>query len=113
MMARKKIELVEVAPHLTLEKRVERTALTPDLTPVLDKDRCLIEAALVTEKRVISLDDRMRKHLQNHLSRLPEVRSICWINPCTPQEGAVTWLEAGAPSERSRMLGFRRPKAKE
>jgi hypothetical protein len=111
MVARKRIELVEVAPHLTLEKRIARAVADTFLAAIIDKDRRLIEAALVTEKRVTSLDDHVRKHLQDHLSELPEVRSICWVNPSTPEEEAVAWLEAGAPAERSRMLGHRRSRA--
>jgi hypothetical protein len=106
MVARKRIEFVEVAPHLTLEKRVVRAVADDFLVAIIDKDRRLIEAALVTEKRVTSLDDHVRKHLQHHLSRLAEVRLICWVNPCTPEEEALAWLEAGAPAERMRLLGY-------
>jgi hypothetical protein len=106
MVARKRIEFVEVAPHLTLEKRVARAVADEFLAVIIDKDRRLIEAALVIEKRVTSLDDHVRKHLQDHLSRLLEIRSICWVNPCAPEEEAVAWLEAGAPAERTRLLGY-------
>ena len=96
MVARKRIEFIEVAPHLTLEKRVARAVADAFLTAIIDKDRRLIEAALVTEKRVTSLDDHVRRHLQDQISQLPEVRSICWVNPCTPEEKAIAWLEAGS-----------------
>jgi hypothetical protein len=105
MVARKRIEFVEVPAYLTLEKRVARAAADEFLVAIIDKDRRLIEAALVTEKRATSLDDHVRRHLQDHLSPLPEIRSICWVNPCTPEEKAVAWLEAGAPAERTRPLG--------
>ncbi len=107
MVARKRIEFVEVAPHLTLEKRVVRAVADAFLAAIIDKDRRLIEAALVTENRVSSLDDHVRKHLQDHLDRLPEVRGICWINPCNPEEQPIPWLKAGAPAERRRTLGYR------
>lgn len=109
MVARKRIEFVEVAPHLTLEKRVARAVADEFLAVIIDKDRRLIEAALVTEKRIASLDDHVRKHLQDHVARLPEVHSICWVNPCTPEEEAVAWLETGAPAERTRLLGYAPP----
>jgi hypothetical protein len=108
MMARRKVVFVEIASHLSLEKRVTRVESNEVIAAVMEKDRRLVEAALVTEERVISLDDRMRKHLQDHVAKLSEVRSICWVNPCTPEEQAVAWLEAGAPAERSRMLGHQR-----
>jgi len=113
MIARKRIEFVEVPAHLTLEKRVARAAADEFLAVIIDKDRRLIEAALMTEKRVTSLDDHVRKHLQDHLTRLPDIRSICWVNPCRPEEDAVTWLGAGAPAERIRLLGSASPRPKE
>ena len=113
MVARKRIEFVEVAPHLTLDKRVARAVTDTFLAAIIDKDRRLIEAALVTEKRVNSLDDHVRQQLRDHLAKLPEVRSICWVNPCTPDEEAVAWLEAGALADQRRMLGYRRSEAKQ
>ena len=68
MVARKKVEFVEVAPHLTLEKRIARAVVDTHLAAIIDKDRRLIEAALVTEERVISLDDHVRRHLQDHVA---------------------------------------------
>lgn len=107
MMARRKVVVVEIPPHHSLERRFARAESDEAIAAVMEKDRRLIEAALETEERVISLDDRMREHLRNHVPLLPEVQSICWVNPCTPEEGAVVWLEAGAPSERRRTLGHR------
>ena len=105
MVARKRVDFVEVPPHLTLQKRVAQATADAFLAAIIDKDRRLIEAALVTEKRVTSLDDHVREHLQKHINRLPEVRLICWVNPCAPEEKALHWLQAGAPAERTRLLG--------
>ena len=113
MVARKKMEFVTVDPHLTLEKRIERAVVDAHLAAIIDKARRLIEAALVTEERVISLDDHVRRHLQDHVAQLPGVRSICWVNPSMSDEQAVDRLDEGAPAERFRTLGFQRPKAKE
>jgi hypothetical protein len=109
MMARKKVEFVEVAAHLSLEKRIQRAETDESLAAVMEKDRRLIEAALVTENRVASLDDRVREHFRDHHLKLPEVRAICWVNPDRPEEQAITWLASGAPAERSRMLGYLSP----
>lgn len=106
MVARRKIEFLEVASHLSLERRIERTVADKYLAAIIEKDRRLIEAALVTEKRVVSLDDHVRKHLRDHCHQLSEVRSICWVNPCTPEEQVIAWLKAGAPADRSRTLGY-------
>jgi hypothetical protein len=65
----------------------------------------LIEAALATDERVASLDDKVRRHLQDHCSKLPEVATICWVNPSNPDERVIAWLESGAPADRFRTLG--------
>src|SRR5437016_1351946 len=80
MVARRKVEFIEVASHLSLEKRIERAVVDKYLAVIIEKDRRLIEAALAAEKRVISLDDHVRKHLRDHRSKLPELRPICWVN---------------------------------
>ncbi len=105
MFARRKIEIVEVPPDLALERRIARTVRDPTVAAIIEKDRLLIEAALVTEKRVVSLDDKVRKHIQAHRDKLPEVCSVCWVNPNTPDQGTITWLKSGAPAERFRKLG--------
>ena len=106
MVARKRIEMVEVPSDRTLEKRVARAIADEYLAAIIDKDRRLIEAALVTERRVSSLDDHVRKHPRDHLSELPEILAIIWVNPCTPEEKELQWLGAGAPDELARRLEF-------
>ena len=105
MMARRKVEIIDVAAHHSLEKRLQRARLDDPVAAIIEKDRHLIEAALATDKRVASLDDRVRNHLRNQAAKLPEVQSICWVNPNSNDEAAIAWLESGAPPERPRMLG--------
>ncbi len=106
MMARKKVEAVQVAAHRSLEKRIKRAGSDESLTALMEKDRHLIEAALASDKRVASLDDRVRRHFRTHVTKLSEVLSICWVNPNMPDEAPVAWLESGAPAERSRTLAY-------
>ena len=91
----KKIESVDVGPHISLKKRIERAVGKKKHLAEIEKDRRLIEAAIATEHRVISLDDLVGSFLRDHSSKLPEVQQICWVNPCTPVEHAIAWLEAG------------------
>jgi hypothetical protein len=112
MMARKKVELVEIAPHHSLEKRIGRAASSVFIAAIMEKDRHLIEAALVAEERVFSLDDRVRKHFQQHATMLREVGSVHWVNPGTAGEAAVAWLKAAARDQRSRTLGHRPTRSK-
>jgi hypothetical protein len=112
MMLHNKIQNVEVAPHLSLEKRIQQAVADKHIVAIIEKDRHLIEAALATDERVASLDDKVRRHLQDHRSNLPEVALICWVNPSIPGEGVVAWLEAGAPADRFRTLGYVSPRPK-
>jgi hypothetical protein len=105
MMARKKVETLEVAAHRSLENRVSRAELNRFVVAVIEKDRRLIEAALATDKRVDSLDEQVRLHLREHATKLPELHSICWVNPIIPAEESIAWLESGAPAEKPRLLG--------
>ena len=79
---------------------------------IVEKDRHLIEAGLATDQRIASLDDRVRDHLKEHSSVLREVAPICWINPNTPEEQVIFWLESGAPADGFRTLGHIPPKRK-
>jgi len=63
MMVRKKIEHVDVPAELSLERRIAQTVGDTAVAAIIEKDRRLIEAALVTEKRVASLDDQVRSHI--------------------------------------------------
>jgi hypothetical protein len=105
MMARKKIQYVEVDPHHSLQRRLPRAAKDPSILAIMEKDRHLLEAALVTDRRVVSLDEKVREHFRAHQPALREVREICWVNPEFAEQELLAWLERGAPADRSLMLG--------
>jgi hypothetical protein len=106
MMARRKVVFVTIPAQHSLEDRIRRLKLRDSVLAIIEKDRHLIEAALATDNRVASIDERVRQHLRTHAQNLPEVISICWSNPVVLDEECVAWLESGAPAERSRMLGY-------
>jgi hypothetical protein len=110
MMARKKVEIIDVAAQHSLKRRLQRARLGDRVFAIIEKDRHLIEAALATDERVASLDDQVRNHLRNHAAKLPEAQSICWVNPNSSDEAAIHWLESGAPADKSRMLGHAPPR---
>jgi hypothetical protein len=71
------------------------------ITDAMLKDVHLLEAALATDKRIISNDDRAR----NSFRPIPDVRLVLWVNPSRPEEKAVEWLNSGAGIESYRRLG--------
>jgi hypothetical protein len=106
MVARKKLTSVELKEAISLEKRIPKAESDIFLQAIMEKDRHLLETALVSEKRVVSLDERVRIQFRTHGFELPEVRSICWVNPSVSEEKSGEWLKAGAPNDPSRTLGF-------
>jgi hypothetical protein len=65
------------------------------------KDVHLLEAALATDRRIVSNDDEAR----NSYKEIRHIRLVLWINPSREEEDAIEWLNAGAKLERHRQLG--------
>jgi predicted nucleic acid-binding protein len=59
------------------------------------KDFHLVETAMKSDMRVLSLDQRMFGHLGNLQEIINEVCTIMWVNPIN--DPAEEWLMAGAP----------------
>ena len=100
------IEIVEISPHRLLKNRIAGAAISAAIAAILEKDRPLVEAALATDQRIASLDNRARNLFKGRVLSLTELASICWVNPEKIDETAVSWLQQGAPADRARMLGY-------
>src|SRR5262249_5403641 len=68
MTAQRRVVWLQDAPNLTLRKQMS----TPDML----KDAHLLEAALTTDKRIASNDERARRDFRG----IPLVRLVLWIN---------------------------------
>jgi hypothetical protein len=86
------------------------TDLTDNQRSDVKKDIRLIEAALATDKIVISLDDNTaRKYFTRaakEVKDLSKLEVITWVNPDKPEEKAIEWLRQGANPDVERLLGF-------
>jgi hypothetical protein len=69
------------------------------------KDFHLLEAAWAGHRRILSLDERVRRLLSSLVVRLPRLGEITWVNPERVEEAAIAWLARGAPDEPARCLG--------
>ncbi|MCL1464925.1 hypothetical protein [Argonema galeatum] len=108
MVAKKKLEyLSEIVVDDELWSQVEDFTEFDNQRSAMIKDLLLIEAALATDKIVISLDDRVRKFFAKAAEQVNELKDIVWVNPARPEEQALLWLENGAEPEIERQLGFR------
>jgi hypothetical protein len=72
------------------------------------KDVHLIEAAVATDRAIISCDDKARKSFGELARAVPLLREIVWVNPWKAEEQCESWLAGGAPQEKDRTLGANR-----
>jgi hypothetical protein len=103
-----KKRLVKIDPPLDEElwSEIPDTAVSEKQRGEMIKDILLLEAALETDRRVISLDDNTaRKYFARAAKTIPKLREIVWVNPDKPKEKPIEWLREGAPAADFRMLG--------
>ena len=107
MMARKKVHLLGNVVNDELRGRVERAAAHAgnDEREAMRKDFLLIEAAIATDRIVISLDDTAKGLFAVAARSVGELKNIAWVNPGQAEEQPILWLENGAKSETPRLLG--------
>lgn len=67
----------------------------------VQKDLHLIEAALATDRVVISLDDRAQAALC-----VEATREVTWVNAVAEGGHAIYWLRDGAPAKNEWKLGY-------
>lgn len=107
MVARKKLEYYpDIPANEELWNKIEGIAASSKEREAILKDFRLIEAALATDKTVISLDETVRKLLDKAAEQVGELRNVVWVNPAkTENEKPLDWLRDGAKPEKERMLG--------
>lgn len=70
----------------------------------ITKDLHLIEAALLTDKIVISSDKRARNNFGSIIHTIEELKELNWVNPVNVEENVIGWINSGAPMEEKRQL---------
>jgi len=71
----------------------------------MDKDAHLLEASLLTDQIVISLDEEARGLFRMASVEVREIVRVMWANPEREEDDVVPWLDGGARAERARELG--------
>ena len=74
------------------------------------KDAHLIEAAVDTDRRVISCDETARRLYRRVFKRVDDLREIVWVNPTIAADDPIPWIQGGAPADPQRVLGYRPPR---
>jgi len=104
MNAKRRVDRPNVDQDVVFCLKIERASQTEKALVAMEKDLRLIEAARITDNRVISLDDTARKFFSAVSSRVGELRDILWVNPVNEDETPIQWLTDGAPNEEQRQL---------
>lgn len=87
------------AEDAELDEHIETHANTGEQN-ALRHDAHVIKAALASDFRCISTDDRMKTcHLPALARRLERIRQIHWANPVVDHSNVVNWLQRGAPDQ--------------
>ena len=106
MVGRKRVKTLGKADNPELERHFQSCFFKKETQrKALDKDMLLLEAALASDKRIASLDEKARTPARTLAASCPFVRDILWINPSKPEEAPLQWLAAGAPMDARRLLG--------
>ncbi len=107
MMARKKVHRIGSAVNDSLRSKIERVTASAKDREAMLKDFHLIEAAMATDRIVISLDKTVRRLFAVAARDVGELKSIAWVNPDQTEERPILWLGNGAKPDKKRLLGFR------
>lgn len=107
MIAKRRFLFVQAEHYPDLCQRAEEAAQSDKQRYAIFKDFHLVEAALATDQRIVSLDQIMRGLLSRAVTEkgVKELQVIIWVNPDKPEEEAIAWLQNGAPYEKERCLG--------
>ncbi|MEI6102743.1 MAG: hypothetical protein WCP70_02255 [Methanothrix sp.] len=104
MNAKRRVDRPNVDHDVAFCLKIERASQTEKALVAMEKDLRLIEAARITDKRVISLDDTARSYFSAVSNQVRELRDILWVNPVNDDETPTKWLTDGAPIEVQRQL---------
>jgi hypothetical protein len=107
MVAKRKFEFLDIPVNDELWNKIDWIAGTDKQRTEMFKDLRLIEAAIATDRIVISLDDNTaRKFFGRVAVQVDELKEIVWVNPAKiEQEKPIEWLEKGAEAQSDRLLG--------
>lgn len=109
MKSKRRQAWVESDENPKLDETIVEYAPSDEVRTAMVKDSMLVNAALKTDKRDISLERRVRGHFRDLSKHYLPVGEIAWVNPTKDQEKPLGWLQNGAPAEESRLLKNYRP----
>ena len=106
MQARKRVfHVKENCEDAFLRQEINALSTLPVQIEAMLKDVILLEAAIKTDRSVISMDQKARRLFAGACVCIGYIRDIQWANPCIPEEDAISWLRDGAKHKTEFQLG--------
>ena len=111
MVASKKIVFLrrDDVVNPALREQIDQLDVTDKARQEMLKDVHLIEAALITDQTITSLNEQDRRRFASVCDTVTAIRAIIWVNPDRPEERCVEWLKNGSPPEKHRQPGYTIP----
>ena len=109
MVARRKVLMDDVPEDPALRDAIDGSTKVERDRLAMIKDAHLVEAARVTDRTVVSLDDTVRRLFSAASKSVHSLRTVVRANPRHEAEDCSAWLADGAPPEGHRQLGAWRP----
>ncbi|MBV9231712.1 MAG: hypothetical protein JOZ18_20555 [Chloroflexi bacterium] len=106
MVARKRVCWIDAPADEELRLKVQQATSSEKKSAAMLKDIHLLEAALKTDKVVVSMDETVRQCFRETTQAIGTLKHIAWVNPCKDEDAALDWLHNGALSEKERLLGY-------
>jgi hypothetical protein len=105
MTDKERLWRVDAKPHRPTRLAAQQI-LSPERQRAVEKDLHLVGAALASDRRVLSADDRMRADLVALTAQVRALAKIHWANPEAAR--CLDWLSRSAPDDRAWRLEPRR-----
>ena len=99
MVAKRKLVVFAPSQREDIRQGIGQQGVSDSKKKAMLKDCHLIEAALVTNFSIISLDDTARDLFCTTTDSFTDLRAVLWVNPVHDHEKVIGWLRDGAPSE--------------
>jgi hypothetical protein len=105
MRQRRKVELLETSASKELFEGIRLAAKQDSDAKTMLKDIHLVNAALATDRFVVSMDQKSRTLFDAATEVVTELKRVSWVNPEREQDDPISWLKNGAKDEANRRLG--------
>ena len=96
MVARGKLLLYDVDERPDIRLKIKQASVTSKQKDAMQKDCHLLESAIATDHRIVSLDNVARDLFKSELD-VQDVNNVMWVNPIVDAEQVLAWLAEGAP----------------